>query len=267
MYILKIDDRENELIKKIKTINFSQLFKLDIIHMDVGDIYITKDDKNLIKFERKEYYDFNSSIIDGRYREQKCRGLAELQRNEIKKFIYILEGSSISMTDEMRKKIWGARISCNIRDNIQFINTNNVNDTIYFIIRLIERLIKEPDMISDDIVNPNCKTIKLDGYLGSVKSKKKANYTPEVCQILSIGSIPNISNSTASKIIKHYGCLMNLFRAYNNIDNSEFSDAEKIMKKERLLAPIQINEKRKIGNKTSKKIYDYLFIDNNNNNN
>ena len=75
--LLKVDVRENKLIKLLHNLNSEHSFTIKVESLHLGDIIICDDDGNeLILIERKSLADLASSIRDGRYAEQSYR-LAE----------------------------------------------------------------------------------------------------------------------------------------------------------------------------------------------
>ena len=297
-YNLILDNRENELIKIFRSC-FSQVF---VSQLDVGDIAICqmkdKSAKILAIFERKTVNDMLASLKDGRYKEQKIRLMSNHCQDKTKRIYYILEGDTNSLTKENDKKFWGAWISTQIRDGIQIIRTANISETVKFLIRLLERTIKDgPDMFeipkylkeyygnklknkeicsnttdnnnnnndndndnTNDNINDEEKKISLS-YLSTIKSKKKSNITPKLCQIMAISLTPNISNSIGEVVIEKYGSLVGLVDAYRKLelDNKDLNNTELIKLKKEMLANLKITEKRKLGKIASEKIYEFLF--------
>lgn len=245
-------------------------FELEVL--DIGDIIIARRgaDVNTISglediyiIERKTISDMLSSIKDGRYKEQKARLVSNLNNKGCKDIFYILEGYSNKINASNKKTLYGSWISCQFRDKLNVIRTINVEETCEFILRLLDRLKSNPN----DFINKvscssnnennnetNVKTIDIN-YLKTLKTKKKDNLTPNMCQQLALATIPNISTNVSKVIIDKYNGLTGLFREYNKYEIEK--------DKEEMLANIQINEKRKLGNVASKKIYEFLVKNNN----
>ena len=146
-YKLILDNRETELIKILRNC-FSQVF---VSQLDVGDIAICQMENKSVKilaiFERKTVNDMLSSLKDGRYKEQKLRLMSNYHQDKTKRIYYILEGDTNSLTKENDTKFWGAWISTQIRDGIEIIRTANISETVKFLVRLLERTIKDgPNM-------------------------------------------------------------------------------------------------------------------------
>ena len=76
---------------------------------------------------------------------------------------------------------------------------------------------------------------------------------------MSLGLIPNVSNSSAEAIISKYGSMIAILSAYKSIDSiKDLSDNDKNIKKKYLLADIKISDKRKLGKNASEKVFEYL---------
>jgi ERCC4-type nuclease len=68
--------------------------------LNVGDVHICANSKPILVLERKTYADFQASIMDGRYREQRGRLLA-FGAETGARVGYILEGSSAALRPPM----------------------------------------------------------------------------------------------------------------------------------------------------------------------
>ena len=82
MLKILIDCREHKLCEAFKKHECVEQKQLDI-----GDLQVWWNEELYLTIERKTIPDLNSSILDGRYREQKCRMLANSN-----KILYLLEG-------------------------------------------------------------------------------------------------------------------------------------------------------------------------------
>jgi len=131
-----------------------------------------------------------------------------------------------------------------LRDNLQIFRTNDLKESCFLIKALLQKLEKNPEWSSAQ----SAQSAKLD-YSDTIKTNKKENMTPEVCQIVQLAQIPGVSHSMSKKILEKYTTLSNLIIAYLNSDPSEG---------ELLLADIPLNDKRKLGKVISQRIYKYL---------
>ena len=262
MYEFILDNREHMLIKVAETTRVPYTVK----QLDIGDAIIKKTDSEdfLYIIERKTIADLIASIKDGRYKEQKIRLAAMVEQRIAQDYFFILEGHVMPVD---RVMVHGAMISMNLRDNIKVIRTWDIAETFNFIHRVVQRInkdpsefIKVPDITDASIeVTPALTHSEDVSYLSSIKSKKNANITPQICQCLALAGVPGISTKSAEIIINHYGSLVGLLDAYKAIDqnNIDKTDEERIVMKASMLADIT-NGSRKLGAVVSKRVYEFL---------
>jgi len=285
---LVLDNREKDLKEAFPNALYENL--------DIGDIKIIYNNQIFLLIERKTIKDVISSIKDGRYREQKKRLLSSpVPKNRI---MYLIEGSLSSLSNlnnynSNMLSIFGMIINTLFRDNLIVLRMENINETIYFIKRILEKL-KEPDNIfilqnnientnntlnntntntnntntnnntnnidsssNDNTDNTNNNLIEKDinlEYLGTLKLKKKENLTPYNCSILQLTQIPYMSVNSAKIVLDKYKSISNLINVYYQTEEKE---------RPNMLSNLEINitngKKRKLGNVLSEKIYRYLF--------
>ena len=284
--MLIIDVRENKLIDLIKTKYQFPIYQT--ASLPVGDIIIRHSAGDItyeIILERKCVTDMIASIKDGRYKEQKIRLLSEMVSSSNKvKIAYLLEGS----IDELRAPpdkiiLIGSVISSTFRDNIPILRTSSLQDTLDFIQRLYERLVKDykdffsnqrenlipnetissssNNEVQDIEMNTNTNTntnisTNTNLYLHSIKKNKKDNMTPAMWNMNCLCGIPGVSSAIAIKIAEKYPTVRSLLEAYQaGID---------IASRENLLADIILTEtdkqRRRIGNVISKRVYEYINV-------
>ncbi|NVM44908.1 MAG: hypothetical protein HWN79_08320 [Candidatus Lokiarchaeota archaeon] len=126
-----IDTRERKLIKLIET-KFPNI-SFEIKQLDIADIVISED----VAIERKEGFDFVSSIIDNRLFEQ-CLRLKETYTTPI----LILEGLNDEVFENTGMKIasiYGALAKIAYKIGLAVIPTRNLNDTAIVIERIAYR--------------------------------------------------------------------------------------------------------------------------------
>ena len=127
---LEIDSREIKLLLHFEKFSFVSNKTLDL-----GDLIFFKDDEPVLIIERKTINDFSSSIIDGRYREQKAR-LLKSNCN----IAYLVEGN-VSY-HKMKNTIYGAISNLIFRDNIKLIKTASLKETIDYVEKLLVKFEK-----------------------------------------------------------------------------------------------------------------------------
>jgi crossover junction endonuclease MUS81 len=241
--ILTIDNREKDLKVAFPDAIYQNL--------DLGDIQIRyKDsDKLFLLIERKTMNDLVASVNDGRYREQKKRLLESGHpKNQI---LYILEGKVKDIPGHT-KTLYGMIINTMYRDMIPVLRLESIDETIFFIKRIIEK-IESNDASICYSSSDNQNDINLE-YLSTIKLKKKDNLTSNNCSILQLAQIPGMSIQNAQIIINTYQSLANLINTYYQTDED---------KRPMLLSDLEISitngKKRKLGKVLSERIYQYLF--------
>ena len=198
---LEIDYREKKLIELLKTANNSRLDKIELTtpNLEVGDIIInyhhitkTKEETQYkMIIERKSVSDLMSSIKDGRYKEQKMR-ISSCQSEDNTKGIkcqsfYLIEGNvnNIKFRKKQNSKgIYGSWISMMFRDNIKMIRTWDLEETSVFIMRLIDRILKNPKELWNNQLLP-LTTIS--------SSSPKENTNTNINTITNTNTITNIN--------------------------------------------------------------------------
>jgi ERCC4-type nuclease len=270
--ILLIDYREKAFIEEINKnkenlehdneqnifcLNIEKDIKIyyKITNLDIGDFIICeyKNESNenniidikyiyenlILLIERKTFNDLSSSIIDGRFREQKTR--IEQTINDNNKIMYIIEGIRKTNSNYGIKSniLEGAILNLIFNHKFKILNTNNIKDT-YETILTIYKKFKKQEYSNIEVNNNNCNLSNL---------KKSERILNNIFQ-LQLSVIPGVSNNIAQKICDKYNCMMDLINDYN-------SQIEEI-NKENLLVNIQITDKRKLGKALSKKIYNAI---------
>ena len=95
-------------------------------------------------------------------------------------------------------------------------------------------------------------------YLHSIKKCKKDNMTPKLWNQLILTNIPGVSTSIAIKINEVYPTITSLLNAYTNCE----TDNDRIKLLSTILLTHTEKQKRHIGKVISKRIYEYLYLDN-----
>lgn len=303
MSSLVIDNREKHIINfindynsKYNDTNDKKIIKYEIKQLDIGDIQIFVNDKLFILIERKTIKDLISSIIDGRYREQKLR-LKSLMNKNIEhdnlnidnniKIIYLIEGklNSNNKSSIPNSTIWSTMTKLIMRDNFLVFRTKSIKESVNFIKTMASKA-KESYKQNERIIlsNGNNTTSNINDiknnviyndsknnfyqYSSSIKIKKKENLTPGICFSRQLSQIPGVSARIALVIINEYQSMSKLIIAYESLTLDNDNDNDNIhqndnpilvRKKKDMLKDIQLTSKRKLGRKLSEKIYDYLY--------
>lgn len=259
---LLIDNRETKFIDLFK--NKESNITFTIKQLDIGDFVIKKNGVVYLIIERKSVNDLYGSIRDGRYKEQKLRLVSNYNKTQI---LYIIEGEIKNQNNKYYKNyksiIYGSIINTMYRDSIKIYKTINLEETLETVLYLYKKINDNEDFFIDKSVSVNSGSdLKIDKYIETIKLKKKDNLSPVNCNILQLSQIPGVSRNMSQSIIKIYSSISNLVIKYMEIEDCKTKEMflKNIIYNTSLGIPIKT---RKIGPVVSKRIYEYLFIDNN----
>ena len=240
---LEIDYRE----KCLKNY-FEEKPYCNIVNLTLGDIVIKYQNNIILVIERKSVEDLAASIRDGRHKEQKYRLMnSEL---ELKNILFLVEGELKDMKYGKvdKKTLQGSIINTMFRDGINIYRTQNIDETIYFIERIVDKIIKDKKCISNLV--QEIKEPKLD-YLDTKVLSKKNCMTPEVYNQLILLQIPGVSKIFVKSILEKYTSIKKIIQEYDNLETEK--------EKENLLTDLELKgKKRKVGKIVSKRIYEFL---------
>ena len=210
--------------------------------LELGDILI-EHPKRQILVERKTITDFNASLMDGRYKNQKLRllewrnktdgqtdGKTDGKTDARKNIVYLFEDKT---GDNKDRAYWGALVNMILRDNIGVIQCDGLTRTA----QVIGDIKKKLDEDKFDELEGGSRNISLEGY-----AKGKFN-TPKHCYLGQLSLIPGLSPAIAEKIAEKYPNMRAL------LDGMDV----------KTLANIRISEKRRLGDKLAEKIHLYIF--------
>ena len=259
MLKIEIDYRETGLLDYFKDHPKSEIKKIvESKNLKIGDINIYFKDELILLIERKTMCDLASSIRDGRHREQKHRIIQSGLGKE--NIIFLIEGEITDMSYGKinRDILQGSIINTMFRDGFKVYRTSDINESCYFIERVLLKILKEKEKNITNLLdteNNNLNNIKKD-YTETVKLKKKENLTPLVFNKLIFLQIPGVSMMFVDSIFKKYKSVIDLLEEYQKIENKK--DRENLLSN--LELKTQSGKNRKLGKVISKRIYDYLFV-------
>jgi crossover junction endonuclease MUS81 len=249
-YIIKFDNREKDLIKILEL----KEYNMTLENLDIGDIQFVdlKTKEIMIVIERKTYSDLSASIKDGRYKEQKERLIHSL-KNSCRKII-LIEGTDKTTFSLPVSTISSIIINTLIRDNIHIYMSDDKNSTIEFIENIILQLPKYYEDLQKEIIHGE---IKLFQNEHNCNTFKKDNLTQEVCFRNMLAQIPGVSISIASVYVNKYKNMESFINKLKENNNNK----DNIIT---LLASEKHGKNnRKVGEKLSQKIYNYIFNNSN----
>ena len=245
--IIKVDNRENELLAKIKQlVLFIPIFKqIKIVteNLPLGDFIIADEKEDKLIIERKTITDLLASIKDGRYDEQSYRlnGLNHHNHN----IIYLIEGdvnktSNRFKTDTKTEKLtaYSAMFSLNYFKGFSVFRTFTMEETALMICNMAYKLgksvssgkkgfyqnltnytttvemeinIQQAGGDIQETQNANIEPSEKD-YVNVIKKVKKENITPDNIGEIMLCQIPGISSVTALAIMDKFKTLPELIK-------------------------------------------------------
>lgn len=185
-----LDVRERALIELMPDVQTLQL--------QVGDIWIGKDQPGGLVIERKTTADFEASILDGRYREQRTRLLAYCQEKQARP-LYIIEqglkGKTRTLQPQALQKMLNRLM---LRYGVAVWLTDSLQDTVSTIKILEAQYIEDPKVFIAETLS----------YTDVMHTSKKDNTgDPKVFAIACLQQCPGVSVKAASALIETFGSL------------------------------------------------------------
>lgn len=199
----------------------------------IGDIIFKKDDNTLLICERKTAEDLYSSIISGRYREQRAR----LKASGCK-ICYIIENLR-NVNDKHLVLITGALENLVIEHNIYILPTLSVAHTAKCIVNIKNKYTKL------QLEKPICDVSNAEPSIVAIFTQKKTKMLEHIHEHQLI-LIPGVSTKSAKVIAEIYPTAKSLVDMYNSIKDTKG--------KMNLLADLSLGN-RKLGKVLSERIY------------
>ena len=210
MLKIVLDVREKNLIRemnvKCRAGAGDAELSLEVQQLNLGDVLLYSGSNLLAVIERKTVQDLESSIRDGRYREQ-CSRLKSLPIED-RKVIILVEGNYSTHVPSRfgrglpKESLVGAQISMWFREGFTVVNTWDVQMTALYIecaIRKIHRLTME---------NKESATRLLP--TPALMPTPQSTRTPENAVLMILCQVPGISTKTALAIQAHFPSIKTL---------------------------------------------------------
>ena len=236
---LLIDNREPKtLVTYLNALNEQSSTKINIIQksLTIGDyvFYDEINNKELLIIERKSLADLESSIKDGRYKEQSFRlNEANIHNHNI---IYLLEGAIVNYKNgNFKNTLYSTLFSLNYYKGFSVINVLNQTETGDLLLAIAGKLIREnkPGFYSQDLEVANSQP-SVDEYSTTVKATKKSHITKDNIFNIMLKQIPGISNVSALALVNEFKtmeCLLISLKDNNtNFENIKLESGRKINK-------------------------------------
>jgi ERCC4-type nuclease len=189
-----LDTRETELISLLEKATPT------IKQLPIADVWIgmkeTEISEGGLVVERKSIRDFEASILDGRYREQRGRILAFCQEHKTQP-VYVLEGYLSSQTRSLPKSTLMKYMNRLIMHyQIPVIQTASVQETSELIQTLVEQWKEDPTALQ--------RTTELVKVADGLHIHKKANASdPRQFALACLAQCPGVSVKMAEAILDH----------------------------------------------------------------
>ena len=282
MLILEIDYRESKILKLINhnipivcgdtiygpiKISNTLSYYYKICNLPLGDFIIKTENSIYYLIERKCISDLSSSIIDGRFRNQKSR-LIESNAN----VIYIIEGYIKSFKGSLpHLTLKSSIINLQLNYNFNVIRSESDQDTVDYLLLLYKKCLEKfnnnkkteinkeinkeinteinTEINAENNTEINAINIIDTTDISQINLKKKSNTLPLFVNQLTC--INGVSNSIATTIYQKYKNYKELIDVYNTLSDSD----SELLLSEMIISNDSNSKKRKIGKALSKKIY------------
>ena len=190
--ILILDNRERSLMAECTRLAIP--FQTSVL--DVGDIMIQNDmAEPLLVAERKTHADFASSLMDGRYKEQRARLMAT--RGQGIAVLYILEGTWSPGVDRMFHRVSEHQLQrlttrLVLRYGMPVLHTASLTATAQWCQRLLEQMTSDPEVFHPQKGLAAETTGAMASYATTFSAVKKANKGEGGVAIGMLSSIPGL---------------------------------------------------------------------------
>lgn len=254
MITFKIDAREHKLkdilMQSIDCEECLAFLVVECENLFCGDFVIEVDGKPIVAIERKTLADLVASIRDGRYRVQKAKLLECYKGVPI---IYLIEGrydftpSVPAFIEGIEKySLLSSIINTQIRDNVQVVNTKDLEDTFDFLLALLVRVCKDPKKYQGRTPQEGIKKEDL------ISSKPKVSNKQDMF-FYQLTQVPGISAKTAQAFVDKFD---NMKAFYDAFEGSNDEEKLKILKN----ITIEDNtKKRRINSKVAEAIVQFML--------
>ena len=245
---LLIDLREPKtLVQNIITLNETSKTKVIIIqkNLTIGDyvFYDELSEQPLLIIERKSLSDLESSIKDGRYKEQSFRLNEASTHNH--NIIYLLEGAIINYKEvSFRSTLYSTLFSLNYYKGFSVINTLNQTETATMLMAFASKISREnkPGFYSIKTTATSVATAtentatenSEESYISTIKTSKKSHINRENIFQLMLMQIPGISSVSALALANEFKNMETLLQSLKdenfNVENIKLASGRKLNK-------------------------------------
>lgn len=218
-----LDDREHELIKLMANTPVS--------HLPVGDAWIGSPETTEygVVVERKTVADLESSLTDGRYREQRTRLLAFCEEKKARP-LYIIEGG---LQHSYKKKVlWQVLNRLCLRYGIGLMQTTSTKETAELLETIAYQLTEDKECFKATTLS----------YSDVASFHKKGNKDdPEFFTLAALQQCTGVSVDKAKALLEH-------FKSLKGVMDADAKD----------LGEVKTSNGRKLGPVLAKRLWDHF---------
>jgi len=198
---LIIDVRERKLVEELKAMEVP----FSTMALEVGDILIQNvDGSPLLVAERKSHPDFASSLLDGRYREQRARLMAT--RGQGVAVLYMLEGmwtTNLDFTYPGCTEVQLQRLTSRLilRYGMPVLQTRNVKETAQWCKRLLDQLTDDQKVFHPEGIAAET-TAAMSTYTATFSTVKKGNKTAGSVAVGMLSAVPGLGLKRVTALLE-----------------------------------------------------------------
>lgn len=236
---LVIDNREPAVIKQC----FSQTTGVSFANLGAGDFEFLKDNISLMLIERKEIADLCSSLVDGRFDDQK-RKLAATACENPRPIVLLIEGDYSAEPESIRNTIESVVLTSRFRDGIFVLTSASAQGTVILlnqIFTLFQRGKFEP--LSDEEQHRRFIASRSAHRVGGQLSRKTDWWQ------LALAQIDGVGPKAAKAIAEKYTTAKSLIDAYRGCKSDQYRGI--------MLVDVPLGA-RKLGPKISQRVWDTI---------
>lgn len=193
---ITVDYRESKIISLLKNTGL----EFNTANLVIGDVELKHED-SVVLIERKTLDDYSSSIIDGRFREQKSRLMQSGAT-----VIYIIEGQHKSNHGIPLSSLYSSMFSMQYRDKVIVMRSLSLDETVSVLQSIVKKM--------------QCSSLERTNSYKIVK-KQSANdnyYVNMLC------CIPGISEIIAQNVQQKFPTLQSLIAHVNDTNSLKCID-------------------------------------------
>ena len=244
-----VDTREQALFEDLQQRLLVPVKKEMLV---LGDVVVQKKDYGevLLVLERKTVRDLVHSLKDGRFHDQRRRWKEYRQPHPSVSISVWVEGDLLSadMDETMRSSLLNALFRLQSKHQVLVHQVRTRDAFVKSLQMVVEKLGKDPYHLVD------VETSDPHATMDAMSQHRKSSKSKETYWMDCLALIPGVSSTTAQKIQTHFPSMRLFVKRLSE-------DKENVRQQ---LSEIQLNEKRRLGDKLADKIIQHICVDQNN---